>query len=270
MDFFSFGPIAAVLGAAYSFLTALSAMLTPLFGTAAAAASIVALTLLVRAALIPVGVSQVRAENTRRRLAPRLAELQRRHRGNPERLQRETMALYRQENASPFAGCLPLVLQAPVLSIVYALFLHPQINGSANALLAQHLGPVPLGASFIHLLGTAGGAAGGTVGPVGLIVVGAVLALIAGVAAASRRLLASAATPGLSPAPVPSPAAATPGSASAPAGLARVLSFLPFLTVVFAAFVPVAAALYLLTTTSWTLAERLVVRRVLARGGARG
>jgi YidC/Oxa1 family membrane protein insertase len=46
--------------------------------------------------------------------------------------------------------------------------------------------------------------------------------------------------------------------------LTRVLSFLPFITVVFAAFVPLAAVLYLLTTTSWTVAERVSLRRLLS------
>jgi YidC/Oxa1 family membrane protein insertase len=42
------------------------------------------------------------------------------------------------------------------------------------------------------------------------------------------------------------------------------LTWLPFLTVVFAAVVPLAAALYLALTTAWTLVERIILRRVLA------
>jgi len=50
-----------------------------------------------------------------------------------------------------------------------------------------------------------------------------------------------------------------------PAALARVL---PYLTVAVAAFVPLAAGLYLLTTTAWTLSERVLVQRALAAGPA--
>lgn len=94
-------------------LTRLSDLLTPLAGASAAALAVMLVTLLVRALLIPVGISQAKAEQTRARLAPKLRELQRRHKKNPERLQKETMALYRAENTSPFAGMLPVLAQAP-------------------------------------------------------------------------------------------------------------------------------------------------------------
>jgi membrane protein insertase Oxa1/YidC/SpoIIIJ len=46
----------------------------------------------------------------------------------------------------------------------------------------------------------------------------------------------------------------------------RALSWLPFLTVVFAAVVPLAATLYLAVATAWTLVERTVLRRMLRTG----
>jgi hypothetical protein len=105
LDIYAFPPIAAILDAAYGALTSLSTALEPLAGTAAAAAAVILVTLLIRAALIPVGVSQAKAEQTRARLAPKLRELQKRHKKNPKRLQRETMQLYKDENTSPFASC---------------------------------------------------------------------------------------------------------------------------------------------------------------------
>jgi YidC/Oxa1 family membrane protein insertase len=47
----------------------------------------------------------------------------------------------------------------------------------------------------------------------------------------------------------------------------RALSWLPFATVLFAAIVPLAATLYLAVSTTWTLVERTVLRRVLSRSG---
>jgi YidC/Oxa1 family membrane protein insertase len=245
MDIFAAGPIAGLLDVVYQFVTALSQVLAPIAGPANAALAVVALTLIVRALLIPVGMSQVRAEFTRRRLAPKLAELQRMHAGDREKLQRKTMELYAEEKASPFAGCLPLILQAPVLSLVYALFLHPNINGHANALLSEQLFGVPLGTSFVHVLGS-----GNLSLPIIAVFV-AFLAAIAVVTAVSRKLLTLPPVQGSAPAQ--------------PNQLTRVLSFLPFITVVFAAFVPLAAVLYLLTTTSWTVVERVTLRRVLAQ-----
>ena len=75
--------VSTVLDAAYRALMGLSDLLEPLAGGAAAAAAVVLLTLAVRALLVPVGVSQAKAERDRARLAPRLAELQRRRRHAP-------------------------------------------------------------------------------------------------------------------------------------------------------------------------------------------
>jgi YidC/Oxa1 family membrane protein insertase len=245
MDFFSFGPIAAVLDGAYRFVTALASAVDPAVGATSGLVAVVILTMLVRALLIPVGRSQVRAEFTRRRLAPKLAELQKQHGKDRETLSRKTMELYAAENASPFAGFLPLLLQLPVISLVYALFTHAQIAGHANALLSEQVLGAPLGTSFVGLAGAVG-----TVWPSVLVYL-IVLALIAGVTTVSRHVLA---------APLP--------DGSAPSGFARALSFLPYVTVVFAAFVPLAAAAYILTSTAWTVVERYTLRRMLdpARG----
>jgi YidC/Oxa1 family membrane protein insertase len=115
---------------------------------------------------------------------------------------------------------------------------------------------VPLGTSFIHFMSMAAGAW------LGIVVFLVVLTLIAGVAAVSRRLLAVPAAP-VAPSVSPSPSRSR---------LAVIVSFAPFITVVFAAFVPLAAALYLATTTAWTLAERVMLRRLLDpnRAGRQG
>lgn len=244
MDLYAFPPVAAILDAAYSLLMGLIALFEPVAGSAAAAASVIALTLLVRAALIPAGIAQARAEQTRSRLAPRLQELQRRHRKDPERLQRETMRLYADEKASPFAGCLPMLAQAPVVAIVYALFLHTAIAGHANALLAHELFTVPLGASLVGTI-AAGGVSAATLG-----VFAGVLVVIVAVAEATRRAF----RPPVDTSPGASPLAG--------AGMARLAGLLQFTTAVFAVFVPLAAAVYLATTVTWTLGQRLVLRRL--------
>jgi len=241
MDFFSWPPIAAVLDGAYSLVTALSATVEPVVGTLAGLVAVAMLTVLVRIVLIPVGVSQVRAEYARRRIAPQLAELQRRHKGDRETLAQKTLELHRAEQVSPFAGMLPLLAQIPVITLLYAVFTHPTIAGHANGLLGEHAFGAPLGTSFVGLTG-----AGGGVWPAMLVYLG-VLALIAIVTTISRRVLT-----------LPQPEGST-----APAGMLRALSFLPYVTVVFAAFVPLAAAVYILTSTAWTVAERWTLRRLL-------
>jgi YidC/Oxa1 family membrane protein insertase len=244
MDIFAFAPVAAALNAAYSIVTGLAGLLFPLAGGASAAVAIIVVTVLLRAALIPVGRSQMRAQLNRQRIAPKLQEIQRRYKNNRELLMRKTQELYASEKVSPFAGMLPTLAQAPVISLVYGLFVRPEIGGQANALLGQHLLGVPLGTSLGHLLSS------GALFP-GLLVFVALLGVIAIVAALSRRA-ALAMTP---------QTPQTPGAAGA--GLAKVLSWLPFLTVVFAGIVPLAATLYLAVTTTWTLIERAILRRRL-------
>ncbi len=266
MNIYAFPPIAAALDGAASIVQFLTTVLQPLAGANSAALSVVLITLLVRLVLIPVGLSQARAQRMRRRLAPRLAELQRRHGKNPERLRREMAALYADENASPLAGCLPLLIQAPILSLLYGVFILPTINGHPNTLLTQTLIGAPLGTSLATAV-TRGD------DPVGVVVGFAVVAVIATVALISRRrtLSTAAASPGGSagaPALVPltagtSPGQATPGVPAIPASVLQAMSWLPLITVVVAAFVPLAASLYLVVTTTWALAEREVLRRVI-------
>jgi len=80
---------------------------------------IVLLTLLVRLVLLPLGITQARSMQKMARLAPRQKELQKQHKGNPQVLNQEIAKLYKEEGVNPASGCLPLLLQIPVM---YGLF----------------------------------------------------------------------------------------------------------------------------------------------------
>jgi YidC/Oxa1 family membrane protein insertase len=261
VDFYSFAPIAAVLDAGYSVVTGLATFLTPLAGPASSALAIIVITLLVRTVLIPVGAAQMRAEFTRRRLAPRLSELQRRHQNNPALLQRKIAELYAAEKASPVAGCLPTLAQAPVLSTVYGLFVLTSVNGHANALLVAPLFGLPLGTSLAHFLGAGFGAGlgAGAIWPGAAVFLGLLL-VIAVVAGLSRRIALAQA-----PASHPDSAERRDAASLATQQLAAALSWAPFITVLVAAWVPLAATLYLAVTTTWTLVERALLRRRFTR-----
>ena len=257
MNIYEFLPIRLLVEAAYTVVTTISSALEPLAGGLSAAVAVIVLTVLVRAVLIPVGVSQVKAGITRKRLAPKISALDTKYKKQPELKQQKLMELYKEENASPFAGCLPVLAQMPVLMAVYGLFINSTIGGHANDLLGHSLFGLPLNTSFIKLLGA--GDLTGTAITVYLILV----VLIAVVAGFSRHLL----TPAVPETPAATPTA-TRSRSDAPAmpdlsGLTKTLSFMPFLTAIFALFVPLAAALYLATTTTWTLCERLILARVL-------
>lgn len=247
MNPLEFPPVAAVLDAAHTAFLALVHLLEPFAGSAAAALSIVLVTLIVRTILIPVGIAQARAEQQRARLAPQLKVIRTRYAKQPERLQRETMRMYADEGVSPVAGCVPLLLQAPVLALVYSLFITPTIAGHPNALLEEALAGVSLRTSVVGAIG------GGAVTPEVVIVFGVIVALLLALAEATRRLL-----------PIVMPSASDTAAGpmgDAAARMASMSGFLHYMTAVIALFVPLAAALYLVATATWTLGQRLILRR---------
>ncbi|WP_167051259.1 YidC/Oxa1 family membrane protein insertase [Salinibacterium sp. ZJ77] len=235
MNPFDLPPLAAVLSVAASGLESLGSLVTP-------ALAIVLVTVAVRALLIPVGVSVAKAAQNRRRLAPQLAELQRRHRKDPQKLQRATMELYAAEKVSPLAGCLPLLAQMPVISLVYALFVLPTIAGEPNVLLTAPAFGTDLGRRLGDVFG------GAMLGDLTFLALALVLMAVAWL---NRRLTlrdAPAASPQL-------PAALDPRGP---------LSWAPFLTVAALAVVPLAAGLYLAVSGAWAWAERSILRRIYA------
>jgi YidC/Oxa1 family membrane protein insertase len=250
MDVTTLPVVGPLLHSGADLVAATTAALSPVTGGLAAAIAVVLLTLTVRAVLVPLAVLQVRAERDRRRLAPRIAALRQRYGTDTERLRRAVQELYTSERVSPLAGCLPVLAQAPVLSLVYTLFTHGTIGGVTNTLLAATLAGVPLGRSLAVTLASPLWAHAW--------VVLLLLAVLAVVVEASRR-----ANLRWNPVVAPSPGArdaAVPGAAAA----AAIGRSAPFLTVLFAALAPLAATLYVVTSAAWTLGERAVLRRVLA------
>ena len=234
---------------AYHFVSAVSAGLTPMLGGAAAAAAIVACTAITRLLVLPLSVSALRGQAAQARLAPRVSELRRRHAGDPGRLQAEVTALYRREGTSMLAGYLPVLLQVPFFTVLYLLFRSPRIGGTANTLLRHQLLGAPLASHWLT--------APGPVSSQGAVFLGVFCAL-AVIGWLHTRLARRPLAPATPDAPA-APAAAQPG------GAARLLALLaPAITVAMAALVPLAAGLYLVTSTGWTLAERALLRRRLA------
>ncbi|MFB0626448.1 YidC/Oxa1 family membrane protein insertase [Streptomyces sp. AB3(2024)] len=191
--------------------------------------------------------------------------------------------------ATPVAGCLPTLLQLPVFFVMYRAFSSPEVAGAANELLGHRLFAAPLGSRWADALGE-----GGPFGPQGLVFLG-LFAAVGVVAAwsAVRGRRAAAAAPAV-PVPPVLPVAgprggkgvsggakggsrgakegAGAGRAGVPAALSAeqqaamrklggVLPLLSFGTLITAAVVPLAAGLYLLTTTAWSVAERAWLQR---------
>jgi YidC/Oxa1 family membrane protein insertase len=81
--------------------------------------SIVMLTVVVRAALLPLAVRQTKNMRATQALRPDLEKLQKEHKEDPQKLQQETMRLYRERKVNPLGGCLPIAVQIPILTVLY-------------------------------------------------------------------------------------------------------------------------------------------------------
>lgn len=210
---------------AFHLIDPLITFLTPVLGGAAIAVSVILFTCAVRLLLHPLACAAMRGERARAVLAPKIAELRRKHKNNPQRLQQEMVKLQQESGTSLFAGCLPLLVQAPFFSIMYRLCTSATVHGHPNSLLAGSIFGVHANQ---HLL-----AAGLT--PMATAVFAVLLVLIAIVATLSLRW-----------------------QQPASAGVLRYLAYFP---VLIAMILPLAGGIYLLTSTTWTALERRLLRR---------
>jgi len=108
--------------------------------------AIVGLVLVVRAALIPVFVRQIKSQRNMMLVQPQLAKLQKKYKGKTdrdsrERFAKEQMALYKETGSNPLSSCLPLILQMPIFISLFYVLNGAQRNeagvGVLNASLAQ-------------------------------------------------------------------------------------------------------------------------------------
>jgi YidC/Oxa1 family membrane protein insertase len=84
--------------------------------------AIIGLTIVVRAVMVPLTVSQFRSMQRMQALAPEIKALQEKYKEDKQRQQQELMKFYQENKVNPFASCLPLVLQLPVfISLFYML-----------------------------------------------------------------------------------------------------------------------------------------------------
>lgn len=104
---------------------------------AAWALSIVGLTIVIRAALIPLFVKQINSSRNMQLLQPRVKELQKKYSHDRERLAQETMALYKETGTNPFASCLPILLQMPIFFALFRLLDQAAKNEEGRGILTD-------------------------------------------------------------------------------------------------------------------------------------
>jgi YidC/Oxa1 family membrane protein insertase len=99
--------------------------------------SIIGLTVVIRAALIPLFVKQIKSSRNMQLLQPKVKELQKKYGHDREKLTQETMALYRETGTNPFSSCLPIIVQMPIFLALFRL-LSKAAGGHGHGVLTDH------------------------------------------------------------------------------------------------------------------------------------
>src|SRR3954453_570653 len=201
-------------------------------------ASIIALTLVVRAALVPLTGKQFKSMQALSRLQPEIKKLQQKYGDDKQRLNQEMMRFYQENKVNPFSSCLPIVAQLPVFfSLFYMLRtdlrhdICPQIN-PPDVPNPKPCGPTP-DSGFLFIPDLTSQATGG--------VLAALIVLYVGSQLLSTLLM----------------------STTTDRTQRMIFIALPFLFVLFVINFPAGLLVYWITTNLWTIVPQPIVRKPL-------
>jgi YidC/Oxa1 family membrane protein insertase len=226
--------------------------------------SIVFLTLVIRAALIPLFVKQIKSMRAMQVVQPEMKKLQDKYKKELERArldpvrkrevqarqQREMMALYKEHGTNPFASCLPLLVQMPFFTALYRL-LYNVANGASiffvtgglvQSAREAHIFGAPISAHFNTPTAQLAGASGSTVKSV--ILVMTVIYVVTQFITQRQMILKNSA----------------PDNPMVQQQKAM-LYIMPIMMAFFCFIAPVGVLIYLLTTNFWTMGQQFYVLR---------
>jgi YidC/Oxa1 family membrane protein insertase len=125
----------------FSFIaTPLAHLLDLIYGFCGAyGASIIIFTLIVRGCLFPLYASQIKGQLKMADIQPKMQAIQKKYAGDREAQGREMQKLYKEENYNPMMGCLPLLIQMPILMGLFYMLRNPGMYvDSGNIIMASH------------------------------------------------------------------------------------------------------------------------------------
>lgn len=99
--------------------------------------AIIGLTVAIRLILYPLMAAQLKSAKKMQNLKPHLDALSAKHKDNKQALQQAQLDLYKQHGVNPAAGCLPLLIQMPVLIALYNVFYQVLQNGNVTKVVAE-------------------------------------------------------------------------------------------------------------------------------------
>jgi YidC/Oxa1 family membrane protein insertase len=98
--------------------------------------SIIFLTIIIRLVLYPLTASQLRATQKMQKVTPHINKLKEKHKNDAKMLQQETMRLYKEHGINPAAGCLPMLIQFPIIIALYTV-LQQVVRANSGMLVTQ-------------------------------------------------------------------------------------------------------------------------------------
>jgi YidC/Oxa1 family membrane protein insertase len=119
----------------------------PDFGVA-----VILLSLLIRFALWPLTTKQLESQKKLSKLQPKIKELQKKYKDDKQKLTVETLALYKKEKVNPAGGCLPLLLQLPILIALYSVFKNGLVVSELSSLYPFIKAPEVINSMFLGIL----------------------------------------------------------------------------------------------------------------------
>jgi YidC/Oxa1 family membrane protein insertase len=207
--------------------------------------AIVLLTIVVRAAMIPLTLKQIKSMVRMQALSPQMKEVQAKYKEDKQRQQQEIMKLYKEHGVNPLGSCLPLVAQLPVFVSLYYMLrqslradICPTVQPGYNAALHKVTSVAHTkvcgghGASFLFIHDLTDKATGITLVILLILYVGSQLA-------STIMMSASQTDP----------------------NMRRVMMFMPLIFVLVVIRFPAGVLVYWITTNTWTIGQQYIVKR---------
>jgi len=195
--------------------------------------SIVALTIVVRVALLPLTLKQFKSMQNLQRLSPEIKELNEKYKDDRERKNQEMMKFYQENKVNPLGSCLPLLLQMPVFLALFYL-LQKDLRLEICHQSAKPCGEIAQGsAEFLFIPDITTNATGG-------VLVVLILAYVGSQLGASLLM-----------------------SVSADKNQRRLIVALPLIFVAFIINFPAGLIVYWITTNLWTVLQQYIVKRTV-------
>jgi YidC/Oxa1 family membrane protein insertase len=192
--------------------------------------SIIALTIVTRAVLIPLTYKQLKGMRALQALQPQIKELQEKYKNDKQRMQQEMMRFYKENKVNPFASCIPLVAQLPVFITLFYVLRH-ELPPDMGCPEAGHC--AAYGAEFFFIHDLTAKATGGELITLLILYVG-------------TQLLSGMVM-----------------SLSADKSQRTMMFVLPLIFVPFILKFPAGLILYWITTNIWTIGQQLAIRKII-------